>query len=70
MFFCSFVLPCVTSSVSFTGFYTKDEPNKVFCNSYVLRINDMTFVKTSGNRGKTQSTTKEDPVVARRKTLA
>ena len=27
MFFCSFVFLCVTSSVSFTGFYTEDEPN-------------------------------------------
>ena len=26
MFFCSFVFLCVTSSVSFTGFYTEDEP--------------------------------------------
>ena len=26
MCFCSFVFLCVTSSVSFTGFYTKDEP--------------------------------------------
>ena len=29
MFFCSFVFLCVTSSVSFTGFYTEDEPNFV-----------------------------------------
>ena len=28
MFFCSFVLICVTSSMSFTGFYTEDEPRK------------------------------------------
>ena len=27
MFFCSFVFLCVTSSVSFTGFYTEDEPS-------------------------------------------
>ena len=25
MFFCSFVFLCVTSSVSFTGFYNEDE---------------------------------------------
>ena len=27
MFFCSFVFLSVTSSVSFTGFYTEDKPN-------------------------------------------
>ena len=49
MFFCSFVFLCVTSSVSFTGFYTKDEPGlhrflalstPHFCSDDILRCSE------------------------------
>ena len=58
MFFCSFVFLCVTSSVSFTGFYTEDEPNFLSISllitdtGIVLRVRPLTdSVRGPGKNG-------------------
>ena len=45
MFFCSYVFLCVTSSVSFTGFYTEDEPK---FGRFVIRDLDNKILQESG----------------------